>query len=79
MYLRYRPSVGLGWDVEIDFHALDARPLNMSDPDGHAIEAKCLGQSFNPPTIEPVVDQCADEHVASDSAGRIEDRDFHYR
>ena len=77
MDLGDRPAVWLFRNVEVDFDAAHSGALHVGDADSDTFQTECSRQSFEPRFVESVVDERADEHVAGDTAGGIEDRDLH--
>jgi hypothetical protein len=69
--------VGLRRDLEVDFHAVHGRALHVRDAYADTVEAERRWQALQPGTVEPNVDECTNEHVAGNSARRIENRDLH--
>src|SRR6185295_15832400 len=64
--LRYRATVGLGRDVEIDFDAPHTSTLHVGDAHVDSGEPESRRQPLEPGLIETVVDERPDEHVARD-------------
>ena len=75
--LGHRAPVWLGRNVKIDFHAVHCRPLDVGDSHANAVEPKRRGQTLEPGAVKTDVNERTDEHVAGDSARRIENRDLH--
>jgi hypothetical protein len=58
--------------MNIKLHTINARLLAARDVEMVAIEAKFFQFLFEPPGVEPEVQQRADEHIAADAAENIE-------
>ena len=67
----------LRWNVKIHFDAVNARALDVGDSDADSLQPEYYGQPFQPIPVESDVDQRAKEHVPGDTAGWIDDTDFH--
>jgi hypothetical protein len=69
--------VRLRRDIEIDLDAVNVRPLHIRDANADTGQPERRRQSLEPRFIKSDVDESAEEHVAGDAAGGVEDCDFH--
>src|SRR4051812_35273163 len=79
MNLRDGATMRLCWNIEIHFHTMHVRALNISDSHSYIRQPNRAGQLLQPRLVESHVDKLAQEHVSGHTAGWIKNGDFHSR